>query len=119
MSGGSSLLLHALLGLACLLLLAAQFRHGSAAPWRLGLVSAALAGVMASGLVMLHSAGGLANARFFGHVMHWLGWLAVLTWLHVLVRARAAGVPPRGGVPLFLTGAAGLAGLLALLQDRV
>ena len=74
---------------------------------------------MASGLAVLDSAGGLANARFFGHVMHWLGWLAVLTWLHVLVRARTAGVSPSGGVPLFLTGAAGMAGLLALLQDRL
>ncbi|WP_159710293.1 hypothetical protein [Geminicoccus flavidas] len=119
MSGDRSLLLHALLGLACLLLLAGQFRQGSTAPWRLGLVTAALTGAMASGLVMLASVGGLPNARFFGHVMHWLGWLAVLTWLHVLVRARTAGVPPRGGVPLFLTGAAGLAGLLALLQDRI
>ncbi|HWL67270.1 MAG TPA: hypothetical protein VNS22_02675 [Geminicoccus sp.] len=119
MSGAGSLLLHALLGLACLILLAGQFRRGSAVPWRLGLVTAALAGVMATGLAMLGSAGGLANARFFGHVMHWLGWLAVLTWLHVLMRARTGGIPPKGGVPLFLTGAAGLAGLLALLQDRV
>ncbi|WP_027135730.1 hypothetical protein [Geminicoccus roseus] len=111
--------LHAALAVLCVVLLARRFvavRPGSGG--RLG-ISLALAGVMATGLVMLFLAGGLHAARLFGHVMHWLGWLAVLTWAHAVARGHGSGATARVGVPLFLVLAASAAGILALVQDRI
>jgi hypothetical protein len=110
--------LHAALAVLCVVLLARRFMSARQGGGRLG-ISLALAAVMATGLAMLFLAGGLPAARFFGHVMHWLGWLAVLTWAHALARGHGSGAASRVGVPLFLVLAASAAGILALVQDRI
>ena len=83
------------------------------------LISTALAAAMASGLWLMAMQGGLAYSLFFGHVMHWVGWLAVLTWLHAIARRGDRMAAPRVGLPLLLTVAACAAGLLALVQERI
>lgn len=110
--------LHAALALACAGLLARQF-FGRTGRRNAALATLALAAAMASGLGLLARVGGLENALFFGHVMHWLGWLAVLVWAHALLRGLSEKAVPKAGLSLLLVLAACAAGLLALVQERI
>lgn len=83
------------------------------------LISTLLTAAMASGLWLMAVQGGLAYSLFFGHVMHWLGWLAVLTWLHAIARRGDGPAAPTVGLPLFLAVGACAAGVLALVQERI
>lgn len=110
---------HAALALLATILLALQFLQARRDGARAAVISACLAGALGSGLVLLAAEGGLPNARLFGHVMHWLGWLALLTWAHALLRAHRCGTTSRAGVPLFLVLGASAAGVLALVQNLI
>ena len=111
--------LHILAAAGCASLLSIQFIRsgwiGRASWW----ISFSLMLVMSTGLALMLRAGGLAYALFFGHLMHWLGWLAVLAWLHALARARSSLASPRTAVSLALVLAASVAGLLALIQPTI
>lgn len=111
------LVLHGLLAGLALALLVRQFLAPAAGRWPVLLVSGGIGLALGSGLVVMAAQGGLARSLFFGHVMHWLGWMAVLTWLHAVARRKNA--VPAAGLPLLLTAAASIAGLLALVQERV
>jgi type VI protein secretion system component VasK len=111
-------LLHACLAALLVLALAYQWQVGQRRPVAILLVSGAMTAVMASGLLIVQYRGGLPNARFFGHVMHWLGWLSVLAWLHAMTRSRVRK-DGAAGLPLLLTLAACAAGVLALVQERI
>ena len=101
-----------------MLALAHQWQSGANTGQLKLLITAMLAVTMLTGIAVMMANGGLASARFFGHVMHWLGWLAVLTWIHVLTR-QGEQDPPATGLPLLLTASASIAGALAILQDRI
>jgi hypothetical protein len=111
--------LHVSLAVSCVVLLAGQFMGGQRRARTMLLISVMLAGTMASGIALLIAAGGLEQALFFGHVMHWLGWLAVLTWAHALFRRHVSMAPPAVGLPLLMMMAACAAGLLAMVQERI
>ena len=111
--------LHAAAAAVCAALLGSWFFLGRPTRRAIGPISACLIVVMTSGLALMMLAGGLAYSSFFGHVMHWLGWLAVLAWLHALVRARSTHSEPRGGISFVLVMAACAAGILALVQPRI